>query len=204
MKNTTPKAKKPRRKISFGGWILIVSASIVIIFGMVFAWILLGAYSATGSIIVGNRFLLELDPKIENAKVNEVKTALTAESFALKTSVNLKSATLRIMVQVKPELTDVQLSDAVLKIKDDVDAILPITTYFTSTADVKMYDLEIQVYNSTDPVSTETFTYHYFIFVKNANMLSWEVQDVSVAINPELRAILQARLNGTEEPTTTQ
>ena len=199
MKQTTPKTKKTRRKISFGGWILLFSLVIVIIAGSAFAWMLYSAISEKGHIIVGDRFQLELDPAIETAKVGEVKTAIEAETFAVKTSINLKSATLRILVQVKSELTDAELSAAILKIKDDVHAILPIETYFTSTPDIKMYDLEIQVYNGTEPVSTDTFTYHHFILVKNANMVSWQIQDVSVAANPEMKAILEERLNSFEE-----
>ncbi len=200
MKQKTPKTKKIRRKISFGGWILLFSLSIVIIAGSAFAWILYGAISEKGHIIVGNRFQMELDPAIEKAKITEVKTAIEANAFAVKTSVNLRSATLRILVQVNGELTDAELSAAILKIKDDVNAALPIDTYFTSTPDIKMYDLEIQVYNGTEPVSTETFTYHHFILVKNANMVSWQIQDVSVAVNPEMRAILEERLNSFNTP----
>jgi spore coat protein CotF len=200
MKQKTPKTKKIRRKISFGGWILLFSLTIVIIAGSAFAWILYGAISEKGHIIVGSRFQMELDPAIEKAKITEVKTAIEANSFAVKTSVNLRSATLRILVQINGELTDAELSAAILKIKDDVNAALPIDTYFTSTPDIKMYDLEIQVYNGTEPVSTETFTYHHFILVKNANMVSWQIQDVSVAVNPEMRAILEERLNSFNTP----
>lgn len=198
MKKQTNTPKKPRRKIAFGTWILILGLSITIIFGSIFAYILFGAVSATGSIIVGNRFLFELEPKIETAKVEAIRTALEGEDFIVDSSVNLRSATLRIMVQVKSELTDVQLGEAILKIKDDVAASLPLETYFTSTPDIKMYDLEIHLFNAKEPVSTETFTYHYFIFNKNANMLTWAVQDVSVAANPELKAILLERLNAFE------
>lgn len=195
MKQNTPKTKKLRRKISFGGWFLIVSTVIVVSIAIGFAWILWDAMQATGSITVGDRFQLELNPAIDPAKVEDLKTALKAEPFAAKTSVNLRSATLRIMVQVKPELTDAQLAEAIVKIKDDVQALIPLETYFTSTTDVKMYDLEIHVYNSEEPVSTETFKYHYFIFVKNANMVTWKIQEVSTAVNPTLADALRAKLN---------
>ena len=101
MKKQTNTPKKPRRKIAFGTWILILGLSITIIFGSIFAYILFGAVSATGSIIVGNRFLFELEPKIETAKVEAIRTALEGEDFIVDSSVNLRSATLRIMVQVK-------------------------------------------------------------------------------------------------------
>ena len=200
MKQKTPKPRKPRRKISFGGWILMISLVIVVIAASAFAWILFGAISEKGKTIVGDRFKLELNPAIETAKVADVKSAIEAESFAVKTSVNLKSATLRVLVQVKSELTDAQLTEAILKIKDDVNAVLPIETYFTSTPDVKMYDLEIQVYNSETAESTESFTYHYFILVKNGTMTTWTIQDVSVAASPEMRAILEERLNSFNTP----
>lgn len=195
MKQKTPTTKKPRRKISFGGWFLILSTLIVLSIAGVFGWILWDAMQATGTITVGDRFQLELNPAIDQTKVDELKTALTAEPFAVETSVNLKSATLRIIVQVKPELTDAELAAAIVKIKDDVQALIPLETYFTSTPDVKMYDLEIHLTNSKEPVSTETFKYHYFIFVKNANMLTWKIQEVSIAVNPTLADELRAKLN---------
>jgi len=195
MKQKTPTTKKQRRKISFGGWFLILSTLIVLSIAGVFGWILWDAMQATGTITVGDRFQLELNPAIDPTKVEAVKTALTAEPFAVETSVNLKSATLRIMVQVKPELTDAELAAAIVKIKDDVQALIPLETYFTSTPDVKMYDLEIHLTNSKEPVSTETFKYHYFIFVKNANMLTWKIQEVSKAVNPTLADELRAKLN---------
>lgn len=195
MKQKTPTTKKTRRKISFGGWFLILSTLLVLSITGVFGWILWDAMQATGTITVGDRFQLELNPAIDPTKVDELKTALTAEPFAVETSVNLKSATLRIIVQVKPELTDAELAAAIVKIKDDVQALIPLETYFTSTPDVKMYDLEIHLTNSKEPVSTETFKYHYFIFVKNANMLTWKIQEVSKAVNPTLADELRAKLN---------
>ncbi len=174
---------------------MIVCTVIALSIALGFAWILWDAMQATGSITVGDRFQLELNPAIQPAKVEELKTALKAEPFAVKTSVNLRSATLRIMVQVKPELTDAQLAEAIVKIKDDVQALIPLETYFTSTTDVKMYDLEIHVYNSEEAVSTDTFKYHYFIFVKNATMVTWKIQEVSTAVNPTLADALRAKLN---------
>ena len=195
MKQITPKTNKPRRKISFGGWVLILSLSIVVISGSVFAWILVDALSATGSVTVGNRFQMELNPAIEKAKLTEIKTALDAQTSTVKSSVNLKSGTLRILLQVKPELTDAELQAVIVSIRDLINTSLPIETYFTSTADIKMYDLEINIYNAEKAVSTDTFKYHYFILNKNANMPNWKIQEVSVPVNPTLAAKLKASLN---------
>ncbi|NTW96155.1 MAG: hypothetical protein HGB31_06005 [Erysipelotrichaceae bacterium] len=194
MKINTPKTNKPKRKISLGGWVLIFSLAVVFVFGSIFALIMFNALSETGKTVEGNRFQLELNPRIETAKVTEIKTAIDAQISTVKSSINLKSATLRIMVQLKPELTDEELQAAILSIKDLINASLPIATYFTSTPDIKMYDLEIHFYNSLETVSTETFTYHYFILSKNAMMLDWKIQEVSTPVNPELAAELKAIL----------
>lgn len=195
MKQTAAKLKKQIRKLSFGSWILIISLGIVVIFGTTFVWTIYDASRSTGTIITANRFNLELNPKIETSKVQEITTALEKAEYLVKSSVNLKSGTLRITVQVKSDLTDKDLQTAILAIKDTVNTALPIATYFTSTSDIKMYDLEIHVTNSADAVSTDTFKYHYFILVKNAGMTSWKIQEVSVPVNPELAATLKASLN---------
>jgi len=194
MKIKTQNTNKPKRKISLGGWFLLFSLAIVFVFGSIFAFIMFDALNATGTIIEGNRFQLELNPRIEKVKITEIKTALDAQSSTVKSSLSLRSATLRVMVQVKSELTDEELQTAVLSIKDLVNASLPIETYFTSTPDIKMYDLEIHVFNAVEAVSTETFTYHYFILSKNATMLDWKIQEVSTPVNPELAAELKATL----------
>ncbi len=207
MKKTLPKIKKSLRKISFGGWVLIFSITVVIAFGAVFAWFIYDASRATGTIITGNRYKFELEPKIETAKVEELKTALDNADYAVESSISLKSGTLRITVLVPSDMTDTELQATILAIKDLINASLPIDTYFTSTPDVKMYDLEIHVYNSKEPVSTETFKYHYFVLVKNAVMDHWNIQELSVPVNPELAALLRAQLNPTEDeenPTPTQ
>jgi hypothetical protein len=192
MKIKTPKTNKPKRKISLGGWVLLFSLAIVFVFGSIFAFIMFNALNATGTTVEGNRFQFELDPRIDEVKLTEIKSAIDNQSSTVKSTINLRSATLRIMVQVKSELTDEELQAAILTINETVNSSLPIETYFTSTPDIKMYDLEIHVFNAIDAVSTETFTYHYFILVKNANMLDWKIQEVSTPVNPELAAELKA------------
>jgi len=203
MKKEQTKTKKIRRKISFGGYILIASLIIVVIAGSIFAWLILDSSIGSGKTIVGNRFQLELNPKIETTQIEAIKSELAAMPTTVASSVNLKSATLRISVQVQADVTDEVFQTTILGIKDLVDTKLPILTYFTSTPDVKMYDLEIHVFNSTTGVSTETFTYHYFILVKNAKMTSWAIQEVSTPANPELAAELRASLNPIDDSTNT-
>lgn len=201
MKKTFAKVMKFLKKITIGGWILILSLTIVISVGAVFAWFIYDASRSTGTIIAGTRFKFELQPKIETAKVEELRTALDSADYSVESSINQRSGSLRVTVLVRSDMTDVELQTAIIAIKDLINASLPIETYFTSTADVKMYDLEIHVYNSKEPVSTETFKYHYFILVKNAVMKAWSIQEVSVPVNPELAALLRAQLNPTDEET---
>lgn len=199
MKKTQPKTKNILSRISIGGWILILSITVVLAFGAVFAWFILDASRSTGTIITGNRYKFELEPKIEVTKVDELRTALENADYSVESSVSLKSGTLRIIVLVQQDMTDAELQTSILAIKDLINTALPIETYFTSTSDVKMYDLEIHVYNSKEPVSTETFKYHYFVLVKNAVMSTWAIQELSVPVNPELAALLRAQLNPTDK-----
>jgi len=199
MKKTQQKTKNILSKITIGGWILILSITVVLVFGAVFAWFIFDASRSTGTIITGNRYKFELDPEIEKTKVDELRTALDNADYSVESSVSLKSGTLRIIVLVQQDMTDAELQTSILAIKDLINTALPIDTYFTSTPDVKMYDLEIHVYNSKEPVSTETFKYHYFVLVKNAVMSTWAIQELSVPVNPELAALLRAQLNPTDE-----
>ena len=189
---------KRKLKISLGGYVLLISVGLSLVAAAYFGWTLFEVWNRTGTITVGNRFLLQLDPPITTEQLTTLRTQLASTTNVEESSVNLNSATLRITVLINPELTAEELQATVLSLKDTVHATLPIQTYFTDTDANKMYDLEIHVYNDKDHADTETFDYHYFVLVKNGTMNAWLVQELSEPVNPTLAQELRDSLNPEE------
>lgn len=189
---------KRKLKISLGGYVLILSVVVSMIAVGYFGWTLFEVWNRTGTITVGNRFLLQLDPPITTEQLTTLRTQLTDTNNVEESSVNLNSATLRITVLINPDLSIDELQATMLSLKDLVNATLPISTYFADTDSHKMYDLEIHVYNDKDHTDTETFDYHYFVLIKNGTMNAWLVQELSAPVNPELAQKLRDSLNPEE------
>lgn len=189
---------KRKLKITLGGYVLIISVVVSMIAVGYFGWTLFEVWNRTGTITVGNRFLLQLDPPITTEQLTTLRTQLTDTNNVEESSVNLNSATLRITVLINPDLSVEELQATILSLKDLVNATLPISTYFADTDSHKMYDLEIHIYNDKDHTDTETFDYHYFVLVKNGTMNAWLVQELSAPVNPELAQQLRDSLNPEE------
>lgn len=189
---------KRKLKISLGGYVLILSVVVSMIAVGYLGWTLFEVWNRTGTITVGNRFLLQLDPPITTEQLTTLRTQLTDTNHVEESSVNLNSATLRITVLINPDLSVEELQATMLSLKDLVNATLPISTYFADTDSHKMYDLEIHVYNDKDHTDTETFDYHYFVLIKNGTMNAWLVQELSAPVNPELAQKLRDSLNPEE------
>ena len=60
---------------------------------------------------------------------------------------NLKSATLRISIDVSDDANADTCNAIAQEAYNQVNGILPVDTYFTNTEEAKMYDLEIDAYN---------------------------------------------------------
>lgn len=189
---------KLKRKISLGGYVLLLSVGVSLVAAAYFGWTLFEVWNRTGTITVGNRFLLQLDPPITTEQLTTIRTQLAETTNVEESSVNLNSATLRITVLINKDLTLEELQTTIVALKDLVNTTLPISTYFTDTDSNKMYDLEIHVYNDKDHTSTETFVYRYFVLVKNGTMDAWLVQELSSPVNPELAQQLRDSLNQEE------
>lgn len=79
--------------------------------------------------------------------MTSIKENLSTIPGVEEVTVNLKSATLRIHMNMADDENTEQLEDALNQAYDKVNEILPIETYFTNNEDGKMYDLEIDAYN---------------------------------------------------------
>jgi hypothetical protein len=189
---------KRKLKITLGGYVLLFSVGVSFLALLYFGFTLLEVWNRTGSVTVGNRFLLQLDPPITTDQLTTLREQLADTTNVEESTVNLNSATLRLTVLINPDLTVEELQTTIVSLKDLVNATLPIDTYFLDTDTHKMYDLEIHVYNDKDYTDTETFDYHYFVLVKNGTMTGWLVQELSTPVNPELAQQLRDSLNAEE------
>ena len=140
---TNNKDKKPNTILWIGLVVILVPCLILL-------YILLGTKEKAGQPVVGDRFEGELDPGITDEQLNSIREALVFEN-AENVEVNLISATLRITINAKDDIS----SDGALALAnsayDKVMEVLPVETYFTNVKDedgkmkTKMYDIEVQV-----------------------------------------------------------
>ncbi len=165
---TNNKDKKPNTILWIGLVVILVPCLILL-------YILLGTKEKAGQPVVGDRFEGELDPGITDEQLNSIREALVFEN-AENVEVNLISATLRITINAKDDIS----SDGALALAnsayDKVMEVLPVETYFTNVKDeegkmkTKMYDIEVQVYNVLKQDNPSNISLIYFVKSKSANM----------------------------------
>lgn len=175
------KAKKQSEKLGFN-WVLFVCLIIIAIPCGVFLWIILSALEDTGTPILGNRFLNDLNPAIQTAQVEQIDQKIEGLDGVEACEVNLIVATLRVHVDVSDTLTRDEVKNLALNIYGSITDVLPVETYFTQIEDQKQYDLEINVYNNIE-LEEEFIMYNV---VKNSPMETYLIHDVSTPIDAEL------------------
>lgn len=136
-------------------WLLRATILIVAIPMLILAIVLLTSMEKSGEPVEGSRFDHALDPKIEEKDLDALKQVLQYGNVD-QIEVNLISATLRINIDTNDALDAASIEAIANDVYAQVDALLPITTYFTNKEDCKMYDLEINVYNLIPDESTPT------------------------------------------------
>ena len=168
--------KKPNVILWLGIIVLIIPC---VILGIVLA----SSLEKTGEPVVVNRFNNELNPAISESDLSSVQSALAYDNVD-KIEVNLKSATLRIMVNTNDAIEDGDLLWLLNDVYDKVIALLPIDPYFTNTPTTKMYDLEVHAYNVTK--GTEAVPQNYYTKSKSAGALEAIVDHHSSAKHSDL------------------
>ena len=175
--------KKKKKKMSKGGLVLLIGCIIILIPCLVFGGILLSASLQTGKPVVGSRFDNDLVPEIKDDDLKAVENSVLGLSGVEKCDVVLKSAQLRVNVDVSDSLAPEQIESLCLDVYNVVDAKLPVLTYFSATSSMKMYDLSINVYNFVDGNSDQMC---YYILTKNSQMSEYSIQCVSEPMDEDL------------------
>ena len=182
--NRKVKRKRSKNPKTLGfNWVFWVGMTIIIIPCALFGWILLSAYLDTGVPVLGNRFVGDLTPAIEETHLESIKTKLEAIEGVESCNVNTVVATMRVSVNVKDDLDTAAVSELAKQVYEVIGEVLPVETYFTFQENNQhQYDLEVSLYNNLE--FEEEFV--LFSLVKNSKMEEYILQDVSTPLNPTL------------------
>lgn len=162
---------------------IFVGILIILIPFIILGVILIQASMSTGKPILGDRFKNDLNPAITSEQLKEISTKIKGQSNVDSVDVSLKTATLRVYVDVSDASSEQQVMDMSKSAYQDVISILDVNTYFTQHDGKEMYDIEIHAYNQ-DKNTEENFI--YVITNKNSSMEKEHSQVVSKALDPEL------------------
>ena len=198
MTQKTTKKTKKRRRISVSAVILVIGIVIILIPFGILAYLIFGATLGTGTPLFGSRFTNDLNPAITQEKVDALDTSISGLTGVEEASLNLRAATLRITIDTTDTLIATEISELTKQVYQQIDTALPVATYFKSDEVKKMYDLEITVFNLKN--KPDEATYFQFILVKNANMETWAIQEVSKPLDPEIAKALQDALAAKNQP----
>jgi len=177
-------AQKKKKGLSLSGILIIVGLLIILIPTSIWLYILWDASTKTHEPIVGDRFEGDLEPAITTEELTDLNTRVKSLSNVDDVQIDLKTATLRIYIDASDEISKEELTSLVEEGYEQVNSVLPIATYFTTTSNSRMYDLEIHGYNSLDYADSDQ--YIYVQVVKNSMMDNPETQVVSDAKDQEL------------------
>lgn len=202
-KKNTKKVKthKQNGKIKVIFWICLV---LVVIPIAVFAWMIISAALDTGTPILGNRYKNDLDPAITKSELEEIKSATSNISGVQSASVELATATLRVYADIDDDASVDSCKTIANEVYRAITSTLDANVYFSQHDGMKMYDLEVHVYNKM-PKESNDGSFNYVIETKTSSMDEPIAQVVSEPINAELaqqlRDDVEARKNPTPTPT---
>ena len=148
-KNVKNKNRRKKRTAPKQGHKLVWFTLVIILIPFVIiGYVILTSMGGQDEPVVGNRFhSSDLNPSISKDQISQVQNAVSSIGSVQNVEVNLKSATLRISVDIDDGANADKSTSIAQEAYKQVTEILPADTYFTNTEDSKMYDLEIDVYN---------------------------------------------------------
>lgn len=161
-----------------------IALTLLLVPVLIFGFILIRDGLQTGEPVIGERNKNQLDPAIKQEEVTAIEESLNDE-LILNKKVTLKSSTLRVYLEVDVSNSKEEIENLAEVAYNQVAEILPIEKYFTINDGIKMYDLEIHVYNNSEDRNSEEFVYYEII--KNSSVEEPRYEFVSDARDPEYR-----------------
>ena len=136
MSQTTKKEKKPKqkKKMDAASWIIVIGLILIAIPCVAFAYILLSASAATGTVISGDRFTNDLDPAITEEQLAAVDTAVESIEGVESADVYLKSGTVRVYLNTIDEMTPEVAEDLANQAYDKLIQECDPSVYFTQSS----------------------------------------------------------------------
>ena len=199
VKRVTSLTKKERRvKRIF--WICLL---LVLVPMLAFGWILLSAKIDGGSPIIGNRYDNDLNPAITKQDLQNVAKATEEISGVKDAEVHLATGTLRVYADIADDANADTAYATADQVYAAVTGILDPSVYFSQHDGMKMYDLEVHVYNYV-PKDSYDEAFVYVIRTKTSSMdvpISQLVSEpIDAALAQELRDDVERRNNPQPEP----
>lgn len=189
------KKKKPVRKADI---ILIVGLIIIALPFCVLGWFLISAQMASGKPNLGDRYANDLDPAITASQQGDIEKDIKTIDGVEKANVELTTATLRVYVDINDSAVETEAVSIANQAYDKVINVLDPSVYFSQHDNMKMYDLEVHVYNLADNREDESFV--YVIKLKNSNMDESTIQTVSKAQDEALAKQLRDDVESKNNP----
>ena len=141
---STPKKQKVRQ----GHKLVWLTLIIILIPMLIVGYVLMSSMESSGNPVEGSRFASNaLNPKIDQSSLDAIQNELLAIEGVESATMDMKSATLRIHLNMQDGYDDEGLNNAAEQAYSIVNNYLPVDTYFTNAGDTKNYDLEIDSYN---------------------------------------------------------
>lgn len=143
------KAKAPRQPKKKQSHLLVwITLIIIAIPCVIVAYVLLTSMEEQNQPVVGVRFdSQDLNPKIEQSQLDDIQNQISQIGGVESATTNLKSATLRVHLNVADDADRNTVESVMNQARDIVNSVLPFDTYFTNTENGKNYDVEIDSYN---------------------------------------------------------
>lgn len=137
-----------KQKVKQGHKLVWLTLIIIAIPCVLVGYVLITSMEQQNQPVTGNRFQQgDLDPKITQEQLDQIQSDLSQIGGVEGVTVNLKSATLRVHLNVSDDASQDAINAIVDEAYNRIAAILPIETYFTNNENGKMYDLEVDGYN---------------------------------------------------------
>lgn len=165
---------------------------------VILGWILGSAAMDTGSPVAGARYLNDLDPAIEKKQLDSILSKTQSLSGVEKADVTLASATLRVYADIGDLATADDAKAKAGEIYNVVTEVLDPNIYFSQTNGMKMYDMEVHVYNRDTDMEDDGWV--YVIETKNSGMKAPITQLVSEPLDPELAEQLRQDVEDRKNP----
>ena len=194
---TARKRRKTSGKPTVVFWVALV---LFLIPFLVLGYFIVSAALDTGKPVLGERYKDDHDPAITKSDISSVESAVKGISGVEKADVNLATGTLRVYADISDSANAETAQSTANQIFSAVTSVLNQGTYFTQNNGMKMYDLEIHVYNQD---KDEENNFVYVIETLTSSMEQPVVQLVSEPIDAELAENLRQAVENRNNPTPT-